>query len=97
MLDGKVRRCYTVRMNKMNNPAEYDSSYSPAEVFEIVEITDLCEHIDFVIAGIPNCYACADEGVILDEEVYCDCDAGEERCESDAWLVGEDYWATHNK
>jgi len=50
----------------------FDSSYSPNEA---------CEASD-----IPNCGACYDEGMIVDQDVYCDCPEGEKMMQVD-WEI----------
>jgi len=54
----------------MENISYYDSSYSPNEA---------CEASD-----IPNCGACYDSGMIVDQDVYCDCAEGDLMAEIDA-------------
>ena len=48
----------------------FDSSYSPNEA---------CEGSDR-----PNCGACYDEGMIVDQDVYCDCPEGDKAMDNDS-------------
>ena len=47
----------------------HDSSYSPNEA---------CEASDN-----PDCGACYDEGMIVDQDVYCDCPEGDKRMDEE--------------
>ncbi len=51
----------------------FASSYSPNEA---------CAGSDR-----PNCGACYDEGIIIDQDVYCDCPEGDKRMDSECAIV----------
>ena len=53
----------------------HDSSYSPNEA---------CEASD-----TPNCGACYDEGMIIDQDVFCDCPEGDKRMNSECAIVDD--------
>ena len=64
MLDEPLTLWYTMRMNNMKNPSEYDSSYSPCEPFEVADVPDCsycgdCGFADGDFCVCPQC-DCAD-------------------------------------
>tara|TARA_R110000737_G_scaffold159184_1_gene187195 strand:+ start:1188 stop:1457 length:270 start_codon:yes stop_codon:yes gene_type:complete len=59
----------------MKNISHYDSSFSPNEAGEA--------------SDTPNCGACYDEGMIIDQDVYCDCVEGDKMMNMDASIEAE--------
>jgi len=54
----------------MTSVPNFDSSYSPNEACEA--------------SNRPNCGACYDEGMIVDQDVYCDCPEGDKAMNKDS-------------
>ncbi len=54
----------------MKSVSYFDSSYSPNEACEA--------------SNNPNCGACYDDGMIVDQDVYCDCVMGDKRMNQDS-------------
>ena len=68
LLDRGLRLWYNIYI--MTTVSYFDSSYSPNEAREA--------------SNTPNCGACYDEGMIVDQDVYCDCPEGDKAMNNDS-------------